>query len=204
MDSAEIKPPSASTISGKLVIVGIVTVAVCAAAISWWFRYNATHRAAKFWGPEAVALIRDAPQVTLIRLPFWSLLALAFDANAQATLDKNTFDISKAHGLVHLRNALLEDHNYTWLADEKPSPTASTSQYWVLRFGDRERGKGAILTLSKDCTLIARAESRDKGGNERIVNSTEPMAKGLREMFAEFIAASPSPPAESSTAEPAR
>jgi hypothetical protein len=46
--------------SGKLLIFGILTVAVLLAGASWWFRYIATHRAARFWGPEAVRLIRDA------------------------------------------------------------------------------------------------------------------------------------------------
>ena len=47
-------------LSGKLVIIGIVGVALAGAGAGWWFRYNATHRAAEFWGPQAVRLIRDA------------------------------------------------------------------------------------------------------------------------------------------------
>jgi hypothetical protein len=51
--------------SGKLVIIGILAVAVASAAASWWFRYAATHRAAQYWGPETARLIRDAPTVEL-------------------------------------------------------------------------------------------------------------------------------------------
>ncbi len=99
---------AASHISGKLVILGILAVAITGAAVSWYFRYNATHRAAKFWGPAAAALIRDAPEVTLLQKPFASVAALAGDpAAVQASIDKSAINISHAHGLVHLRNALL-------------------------------------------------------------------------------------------------
>jgi hypothetical protein len=198
MNRAETEQPSNSGISGKLVIVGIVSVAVLAAAISWFFRYNATHRTAMFFGPEAVALIRDAPQVTLIRLPLLSLGALACDPNPQVTLDKNTYDISEAHGLVHLRNALLEDHNYRWPeGSEKPAPkTAHLAQYWVLHFGDREHGKAEILEFTEDCRQAWQTRLLPNGKYEPTPISTEPMAKGLREMFAEFSAVSPTPSAE--------
>ena len=53
MNRAETEQPSASGISGKLLIIGILTVAFLAAGTSWWFRYSATHRAATFWGPAA-------------------------------------------------------------------------------------------------------------------------------------------------------
>src|SRR4051794_4880249 len=64
----DLPPSSVSTISGKLLIIGILVLALVAAAASWWFRHNATHRAAKFWGPEAAILIRDAPNVELLVL----------------------------------------------------------------------------------------------------------------------------------------
>ena len=51
--------------SGKRLILGVVAACLVAAIASWWFRYAATHRAAQFWGSQAVALIRDAPHVTL-------------------------------------------------------------------------------------------------------------------------------------------
>ena len=50
MDQAESKQ-STTGWSGKLLIIGILTVAFVAAGTSWWFRYSATHRVAAFWGP---------------------------------------------------------------------------------------------------------------------------------------------------------
>src|SRR4051812_8445935 len=115
MDSTESKPPSAPGISGKLVIVGIVLVALCAAATSWWFRYNATHLTATFWGPEEATIIRDSPLVTIYHPG-------SLDAPNHPAIMKKTeateLDISNAHGLTHLRNALLEDHNFDWTTAE--------------------------------------------------------------------------------------
>jgi hypothetical protein len=181
MDSAESKTPSASGTSGKLVIIGIVTIAIWAAAISWYFRYNATHRAAKFWGPETAVLIRDAPQVTLFKqLP-------AVQGNA----DHSTIDISSAGGLLHLRNALLEDHSFIWTTPEDPPNPAADIRYWWLQFNNTKTGKTAMIWLTKDCNQAAKYISLpNERADELAPISTEPMAKGLREMFAEFTSAS--------------
>lgn len=191
MDSAESKPPSASAISGKLVIVGIVTVAVCAAAISWYFRYNATHRVAKFWGPEAVALIRDAPQVTLRVMPFEAVGDLANSPDAAEASSVTDFDVSQAGGLTHLRNALLEDFNFVWpgLNDWQPINADDFHDWkWILEFRDPKNGKYAAMQFTQDCTLAARVMSSKERGSDKLtaIPTNRAMAKGLREMFAEF------------------
>ena len=44
--------PLHDNVSGKLVIIGIRGGRPAGGGASWWFRYNATHRAAEFWGPK--------------------------------------------------------------------------------------------------------------------------------------------------------
>jgi hypothetical protein len=209
MNPAETKHLSAPGVSGKLVIIGIVTIAFWAAAMSWWFRYNATNRAAKFWGSEVAALIRDAPQVTLRMMPTNS-------GAAQASLVQSDIDISRAQGLTHLRNALLEDHNFLW-----PEPNARPEAAedfgdgkWILEFRDPKGGKAVSLQFPQDCTHAAPV-AEEKIGTEKLttIPTTPVMAKGLREMFAEFSDAQsiapPGPTAEGppgpvQPAEPAR
>ena len=84
--------------SGKLLILGIVAAAVLLAGASWWFRYNATHRMAEFWGPDVARRIRDAKRVYISRMNR--------DAEG-AMLTDYTRDVSSAPGLTHLRAALL-------------------------------------------------------------------------------------------------
>src|SRR4051812_15803668 len=94
-------PPSAGkAASGKLLIVGILTVAIAAAAASWWFRYSATHRAAQFWGPETARLIRDASVVEIWR-PSNPIISTSA---APLVESSDLHDVSSARGLVHLRN----------------------------------------------------------------------------------------------------
>src|SRR5262245_11486007 len=99
--------PAAKEISGKYVILAVVVVALTGAVASWFFRYNATHRAAEFWGPEASKLIRDARQVTLYKQPLdvprtMRVKTADVPAAIQAHIDKSAIDISRARGLLHL------------------------------------------------------------------------------------------------------
>lgn len=170
---------STSGISGKVVIVSILSVALLSAAVSWLFRYSATHGAVKFWGPEAATIIRDAPVVTVYR-------AENFQDPATAAVMKQIkgtdFEISNAHGLTHLRNALLEDHNFDWsTVDNVPSQTSSK---WGLMFADPKAGKSTTIWLSDDFQKV----SRENDATMRSVTVDPIMAKGLREMFAEFSA----------------
>jgi hypothetical protein len=174
--------------SGKLLIAAMLLAAIAAATASWWFRYEATHQAAQFWGPDAARLIRDAPQATLYNEPFASVASLAPDTAAiQGVIDKSAIDISDARGLVHLRNALLEDHSFTWPAENEvwPNPVGDI-QYWWLVFADPQNGKSATVTFSHDCLQAAKLTATPNGSYHMTPVSTEPIATGLREMFNEI------------------
>jgi hypothetical protein len=162
-----------SNASGKLVIIGILTVALASAGISWWFRYNATSQAARFWGPQTARLIRDAPTVELYQ---WSSVpTAAFQTGfSQTYLGRaNGRDISKAAGLTHLRNALLEDRSYQWPAE----PAIPGSWGWVLVFRN-ERRNTAILFFARDWKYVS--------SFDHDLLSCEPIADGLTEMLGEL------------------
>src|SRR5690348_9790168 len=131
MDQAESKD-STSGLSGKLLIIGILAIAFVAAGTSWWFRYSATHGAATFWGPSAT-LIRDARVVEL-----WKPVNFHPELRDPTlfTDDSEWHDISAAHGLVHLRNALLEDHSFKWPPIKIPTNTDWRQWTLGLRFRD--------------------------------------------------------------------
>ena len=169
--------------SGKLVIFGIVAIAIASAAVSWWFRYSTTHRAAEFWGPQTARLIRDAPIVKLYQMnpPTQS---------RQSSRDAVDFlnstsgrDVSKTPGLTHLRKALLEDRSYRWPA--QPIRPGDRRQ-WALRFAESPSGEGLILWFSPDWQYVRSAE------REKIV-SCEPIADGLAEMLGELAPAAENP-----------
>ena len=191
MIQAETTESAAGNASGKLVIIGIVIVALAAAGTSWWFRYNATHRAVRFWGPEAAVLIRDAPKVTLFRMPSAEIVRLAEDDAARARFDDSAYDITKARGLVHLRNALLDDRSFIWPRSGEPWPNpVSDIGHWYLSFHDPQSSNTVLMMFSKDCRQAARLKLGFAAYNLTSI-STEPIAAGLAEMFGELSTAPP-------------
>jgi hypothetical protein len=167
--------------SGKLLIAAMLLAALAAATASWWFRYEATHQAAQFWGPDAARLIRDAPEVELLVLrpndTTGSVELLLIGGTNWIVTDKR--DVSQAPGLTHLRNALLEDHSFDW-----PVYTAgaSTDWRWALRFRN-ERPSCLVVLFSADDQL-----GMSFAGDESITAvSCRPISRGLSEMYVDMI-----------------
>jgi hypothetical protein len=162
--------------TGTLLVAGIFVVALLAAGASWWFRFAATHRAVQFWGPEAAGLIRDAPVVELIVRADDTLLIT------------DNRDISHARGLVHLRNALLEDHSFAWPPrDDVPD----ANWEWALAFSDPSRAAKVMIRFSSDCRLASRVvldPGPSTGADDQSARaiSCEPIADGLRTFLAEL------------------
>lgn len=174
--------------SGKLLILGILVLAAALAGAAWWFRYETTHRAAHFWGPETARLIRDAPKVTLFQKPSADTIRQALEEPTRASFDDSAVDVSHARGLLHLRNALLEDRSFLWPASgEQPLAPPEDTEYWVLSFYFPNSHNAAVVMFTEDCRLAACHEPRRFAYLVRTI-STEPIAAGLREMFAEFTA----------------
>ncbi len=171
-------------VSGKLVILSILSVALLAAGMSWWFRFHATHRAAEFWGPEATLLIRDATVVELIERPQAEAKAdndppsEAGQGGARPILIERR-NISDARGLIHFRNALLEDRSYDW-----PSRVAvpDAPQKWGVRFV-HDTIPPLTVWFSPDWKLATREE---RSGRPAAVIFSEPISHGLTEYFNEL------------------
>jgi hypothetical protein len=170
-------------ILGKYIVLGIVALAAMAAGASWLFRYSATHRAVQYWGPYAAQLIRDAPTINLVRLEATDEtkeLPMHFQlwsgVHVKAT---EYYNVSRARGLTHLRNALLEDRSYVWPPRENSQPI---DWRWMLQFRDDSQSKGILILFSEDCSFTA------LWGSDDDVISCQPIAKGLSTMFAEFAA----------------
>jgi hypothetical protein len=153
-------------VSGKLVIISILTLALAAAGISWWFRYTTTHRAVRFWGPGTARLIRDAPIVEFCEY--------GREANDDYQKLVNRRDISNSPGLIHLRNALLEDRSFKWPAEYgRPG-----SWGWALVFRDPS-GNAATLNFTSDWRYV------DSTEGEYIV-ACEPISSGLEKFVDEL------------------
>jgi hypothetical protein len=193
--------------SGKLLIVTMFVAALAAAATSWWFRYEATHQSAQFWGAEDARLIRDAPNVELLQLRCTAAAPMILrttdppqDQVPQAAntpdpslpherlrLGQATWiiearrDISTAPGLTHLRNALLEDRSFEWGPYESDlnEPPATIALVF------RERTDSQPLTVFF-LPNFTRALVSGPGDDRFRSISTRPIAAGLAETITEW------------------
>jgi len=155
--------------SGKLLIGAILSVALLAAGFSWWFRFQATHRTAQFWGPAAARLIREAPGVE----------ALEIDGSLQHITNQR--DVSKAKGMTHLRYALLEDRSFQWPGDDGAELEEGAMEWrFALRFRNDPQAEPLILLFSEDFLWVATGSPLD-------VLSCEPIAPGLGLIFGELL-----------------
>jgi hypothetical protein len=176
--------PRVSNVSGKIVILAIVAVALAAAGTSWWFRYNATRKTAEFWGAEVTRLIRDAPHVELLRLA-----PSASENEPGEVLDFRgekyklvaRIDASAAPGMTHLRNALLEDRSF----DAYNIVFEWSPHHWRWALVFRNRRESATILFAEDCMYTTLSQGR--GQTARCAS----IAAGLREMFAEFSSQQP-------------
>lgn len=101
--------------SGKWLILAILAIALASGAFSWWFRWAATHRAAEFWGPQATTTIRDSQTIEAYRLADTGEgIGTPLTVGGREYPVEKRIDVSKGHGLVHLKQALLEDRSYDW------------------------------------------------------------------------------------------
>jgi hypothetical protein len=183
-----------NNIAGKVLILAMVAGGISMAGFSWWFRYLATHRAAHFWGSDDAQQIRDATRVEMIELKPATALADSQSAGGllgddeSVTLFGHAYDIiqrrdvSRASGMTHLRNALLEDNSFAWSTRAVAEPS---DWHYALQFRANESRDSLWLFFTHDFAFVARTEPEK--GNVSIVTCGPKLARGLRTMFAELL-----------------
>ena len=124
--------------AGKLVTLGILGLALVLGVFAWTYHKSRSDRAIDYWGAENAVRVRRAPRLSLSRLR----RATAGAAEADATqpviqIDGETWqvepaiDITEALGLVHLRQALVENGSFDW---SRPRGGESLTWDYLMRF----------------------------------------------------------------------
>jgi hypothetical protein len=180
-------------VSGKLVITAVVALALLGAAFSWWFRYSSTRRAAQFWGPQNVLLIRDGANVQLLTVgPMGddephvhdpdSLYLDHYHTLAGVVSVRDRRDATQAHGLVHLRNELLMDRSFQ--EDDGSIPPINDWKFG-LEFRESEASPPLLILFSADGRRLLRHPPTVGSGLAEVAPS---FADGLTTVFTEWQA----------------
>ena len=107
----------------RILILIILALAVVASVFAGWFRWSQGHRALDFWGADLARQVRFAKSIELLWLE--SPLVDAANGEGVSAIDTLTIDgvkwrvhqrcdITDTRGLVHARQALIQDATYVW------------------------------------------------------------------------------------------
>ncbi|HUG71498.1 MAG TPA: hypothetical protein VMM76_27380 [Pirellulaceae bacterium] len=129
---------------GKLVIAFIFGLSAVMGGYAWWHHYTQGRRCVEFWGAEAGEMIRYAPQVEVIRLaPPEVDGAETIQIQDESLAISARREITDNPGLVHARQALIEDASFLWNADLEGPPNWE----YLLRFTDGDQQ----VSVAIDC-----------------------------------------------------
>ena len=152
--------------SGKILVLALVGLALLLGVTSWWYRYEAAHRASQFWGPVASRLIAQGKGFETI--------------TQDAAGNETRTDLGSARGQAHLRHAFMSDRNFHW---DKPVDAGAIEWRWTLRFYEAdvdEGGREGLVLLSEDLKTIGK---RDPVTKEVKAFPCEPMSDSLTAYF---------------------
>jgi hypothetical protein len=173
---------------GKMVIVGIVAVALVAASFSAWYHYRGQQRAQQFWGTTSAVLIAGAPEVELMRLgeghesnpdddsePHGDAeppRALEFGELAWSV--EETKDATGAKGINNVRRALVQDTTFDWRR-----PADESEPHWQYAVGFTDHRNWATVLFDVESARVALTGGKQPVSLDRSANEE------LKQFFAE-------------------
>jgi hypothetical protein len=145
---------------GKLLIVFIFGTALALSIFAWSFQYLRGRKVLELYGADAARLIRvDADRVELLQLgdsldPASSAGEEFIQIDEQQLPITSAIDITKARGLIHARQALIEDSSYEW---NRPRGDCGPQWSYALRFSHGE--KQTTAAIDADCRRMRLVET---------------------------------------------
>lgn len=150
--------PKSGVGSGKLVVASMIMIAAILAGITVWHHWSKGYASIAYWGAPNGENIRYAPIVEL-------------------KTGGKTYDISKARGLVHFRQALIEDASFTGSA-----PKDEVSPQWTheVIFSWPEKSESTTVQFDLGMGVAALPDKQHV-----LVAKPDPTLSGLKTFFAD-------------------
>jgi len=164
-------------VSGRIIILAAFGIALALSGGAWWYHYQASRRAAEYWGGDGARLLVKAP-----KLEFLELGETAAASEERATVAGRAVaakhDLSNKPGLVHLRFVFTQDVNFAWDARRREAAGAGDWAY-ALRLVDGRRQ--LVVLLRRDFNEIGKLD----GPNVDVVASPR-IASSLRQYLTDI------------------
>ncbi|MDA0659597.1 MAG: hypothetical protein O2931_01850 [Planctomycetota bacterium] len=161
---------------GIMLVGGILLLAAILSGFAWWHQWHRGRGALEFWGTEAAFVVRVAKQVEC-----WILTSDAGRAlnippialpSGQTRYVAQATDAADWGGLVHLRQALIDDPSYVSFTADRSVIERTHAWDIALRFTAGEREAVVVFDVESGCVYHVR------GG--RIAQLNDFVATGLR------------------------
>ncbi|QDU75635.1 hypothetical protein Pan97_26690 [Bremerella volcania] len=148
--------------SGKLVVAAMILIAAILAGITVWHHWSKGYASIAYWGATNGENIRYAPVVHL-------------------KTSGKTFDISQARGLVHFRQALIEDASFIGTTSQEATQPEWTHE---VVFSWPEKSESTIVQFDLAKGLLSLPDQPSI-----LVAKPEPTLSGLNTFFADVTSA---------------
>jgi len=170
---------------GKLIVLGILLLALALAVGNMVFQTYASGRAVGYWGSDAARLMLTASQVEILKLePASGDAADAdgayLDVGSQRFAIVKRVDISQARGALHFRRALVADNLYLW---ERPLEMPPPWRKWRYALLFLQRDAVFTLLLAEGCAAVSGLDDARPLGVRTGENGGSPLCDFITEQF---------------------
>ncbi len=185
------------TVNGKTVILLILAVALGSATLAWWNQYRRGQLVLELWGPDVAYRIRLAPDTELLALAASSsesppapappagansaLMPASLTVGSRVFAIEDRRNLTGSPGLVHARQALIQDSSYEW---DAPTPDSEIAWRYALQFRDpRATPSTTLLLIDPETGWVMESQ---RGTAARLVPL---IRQGLERLFRERLQA---------------
>ncbi|MEM8677839.1 MAG: hypothetical protein AAGF97_00660 [Planctomycetota bacterium] len=165
--------------AGKLVTLGILGLALALGLFAWLYHKGRSDRAIDYWGAENAVRVRRASDIRLVRLRPWAdgdATREAITIDGKPWLVEDEREITATRGLVHLRQALVENTSFDW---SRPGPDELLVWDYVLRFRNAPDEPPLEVAIGLDSACLQCLDGRPTIGLE--------IAQGIRAFIQDAI-----------------
>ncbi len=138
--------------AGSWTVIGIALVGVGLASFAWWFHASHSKLVRRQWDAETIKAVQDAGHVTLLQIEPSATGSRTISGQRYAT--QRTIPLDNQPGLIHFRNALLQETTYR---PTRP-PVRHPAWAFVLRFTDQSLQRPVELAYSPHDRMLARGD----------------------------------------------